>query len=244
MPDSGGRKRSHVSPTSLAQEQGKGDRIVGAVLLAGFCAFCAAAITWMIQAKLIWQILAGLAGGLGGFAVASCKPFWTAGSQASLAFRRATEEYDGPGRLGEAIQGALDQRKSFLAWRVASQAIVGALLGVAAGGLIFRRFAMPLVWLLGGALGAAAGTGLALAQWSATTVLTVLIVRTVGLPFGYAIIGGLSGAIFGMELWRRWWHVAWPNLGALALGIPMALLFALAGRERSRLKLERTRNGK
>jgi hypothetical protein len=198
----------------------------------------------MIEARLVWQILAGLAGALGGVAVASCKPLLRAGSQANLAFRRATEEYDGPGRLGEAIQEALDQPKSFLAWSVATQAIGYALLGMAAGVLVFRRDATPLAWLLGGALGAAAGAGLALTRWPATTVLTVLIVRSAGLPLGYAMIGGLSGAIFGMELWKRWWHVSWPNLGALALGVPMALLFALAGLERSRLKLERTRNGK
>jgi hypothetical protein len=103
---------------------------------------------------------------------------------------------------------------------------------------------VPLPWLLGALLGAAAGSVLGVLVWLVAKTLTVLIVRTAGLPLGYAIIGGLCGVIWGMELWKRWWHVPWPNAGAFALGVPMALLLALAGRERSRLKDERIRNAK
>jgi|SRR5208337_1242410 len=226
------------------REQGKGDRIVGAVLLGGFAAFCAAAVAWAMEVRPVGLVVAGLAGALAGVAVASCKPFWAAGLRASQAFRQATEEYDGPARHGEAIQRALAGQKDMLAWRVAVWAISGALIGAMLGGMFSKGLGQPLASLAGAVLGVAARTGLGLLVWLVSTASTVLIVRKAGLTLGGAIIGGLCGAIFGMELWRRWWHVSPPNLGALALGIPMALLFALAGRERSRLKLERTRNGK
>ncbi len=225
------QQRSGESLLSSAPEPGRGDRIVGALVLGVFYGFCAAAIAWGMEASPVRQVLAGLAGALVGVAVASLKPLWTAGSRASQAFRRATEEFDGPRWHGEAIQEALGGQGGMLALRVAIWAIAGGFLGAMAGGL-------P-----GMALGTAAGASLGLAAWSLITTLTVLIVRTAGLPLGGAIMGGLCGAIWGMELWKRWWHVPWPNIGALALGVPMALLFALVGRERRRLKRKRTKNG-
>jgi hypothetical protein len=92
--------------------------------------------------------------------------------------------------------------------------------------------------LAGAALGAAAGIVFELLVWS-VIASAVLIVREAGLTLGGAIIGGLFGALGGMVLWNKWWHVPWPNAGAFALGVPMALVFALAGWERSRLKRKR-----
>jgi hypothetical protein len=180
-----------------------------------------------MQVRPVGLVVAGLAGALAGVAVASCKPLWAANSRASQAFRQATEEYDGPARHGEAIQRALAGQMGMQAWRAAVWAIGGALIGGMVGG--------PA----GAVLGAAAGTAFALLEWFVTTAATVLIMRKAGLILGSAIIGGLGGAILGMGLWRRWWHVPWPNAGAFALGVPMALLFALRGWERSRLKRKR-----
>jgi hypothetical protein len=166
-------------------------------------------------------------------------PFWAAGSRASQAFRQASEEYDGPARHGEAIQRALAAQKGMLAWRAAGWAILGALIGAMLGGVFSKGLGQPLASLAGAVLGAAAGTVLALLVWSVTTTSTVLLMLKAGLPLEGAIIGGLGGAVWGMELWRRWWHVPWPNVGAFALGVPMAILLALVGWERSRLKRKR-----
>jgi hypothetical protein len=226
-------------PVSAAPEPTRGDRIAGAVLLGGFAAFCAAAVAWAMEVRPVGLVVAGLAGALVGVAVASCKPLWVAGMRASEAFRQATEEYDGPARHGEAIQRALAGQKGMLAWRVAGWAISWALIGAVLAGMFSKGLGQPLASLAGAVLGATAGIGLGLLLWSVTTASTVLIVRKAGLPLGGAIIGGLCGALWGMVLWERWWHVPWPNAGAFALGVPMALLFALAGWERSRLKRKR-----
>ncbi len=37
-----------------------------------------------------------------------------------------------------------------------------------------------------------------------------------------------------MEIWHRYWGVARPNIGALVVGIPMAVLFMLAGYSKSK----------
>jgi hypothetical protein len=227
------------SPVSAAPEPTRGDRIAGAVLLGGFAAFCAAALAWAMGVRPVGLVVAGLAGAVAGVAVASCKPFWAAGMRASQAVRQATEEYEGPARDGEAIQRALAGQKGMLAWRAAGWAISGALIGAVLGGMFSKGFGQPLARLAGAVLGAAAGTGLGLLVWSVMTASTVLIMRKAGLPLGGAIMGGLCGALWGMVLWNRWWHVPWPNAGAIALGVPMALLLALAGWERSRLKRKR-----
>lgn len=234
MLDLRGQDDGDDAPASPAPEPTRGDRIAGAVLLGGFVAFCAAAVAWMLEVGLVGLVLAGLAGALAGVAVGSCMPFYAAGSQASRAFRQATEEYDGPARHGDAIRRALVGQKEMLAVRMTFWAIWGALLGGMLGGMICRGAAGPLPMLWGVVLGVAAGTGLGLLVWPVLTVSSVLIVRTAGLPLGYAILGGLCGAILGMQLWSRWWHVPWPNVGALALGVPMALLMALVGWGRMR----------
>ncbi len=233
MRDLRGQDDGDDAPASLAPEPTRGDRIAGAVLLGGFVAVCAVAVAWMLEVGpvgLVFTGLAGvLAGALAGVAAVTYQPFGSAGSQA---FRQATEEYEGPGRHGDAIRRALVGQKGMLAVRMTFWAIWGALLG----GMLSRGVGGPLATLFCVVLGAAAGTGLGLLVWPVLTASTVLIVRTAGLPLGYAILAGLCGAIWGMELWRAWWHVPWPNVGALALGVPMALLMALVGWQRSRLK--------
>ena len=219
-----GEDHGHDSSVSPAPEPTKGDRIIRAVLCVGVYAFCAAAVAWAMEVRPVGLVVAGLAGALAGVAVACCKPLWAAGWRASQAFWQATEEYDGPARHNEAIQRALTESKGMVAWRVAVWAIFGAVIGAMIGGLA------------GAVLGAAAGTAFELLVWSVTTSAGVLIMRKAGLTLGGAIIGGLCGALWGMSLWNKWWHVPRPNAGAFALGVPMALLFALAGWERSRLK--------
>jgi hypothetical protein len=235
------REEDHGDDWSVwpAPEPTRGDRIIRAVLVGGVYAFCAAAVAWGMEVRPVGLVVAGLAGALVGLAVASCKPLWAAGMRASQALRQATEEYEGPGRDGEAMQRALAGQKGMLAWRAAGWAISWALIGAVLGGMFSKGLGQPLASVAGAVLGVAAGTGLGLLVWSVTIAATVLIVRKAGLILGGAIIGGLCGALWGMELWKRWWHVPWPNAGAFALGVPMALLFALAGWERSRLKRKR-----
>lgn len=236
MLDSRQHDRRDELPESPVSGPTRGDRIAAAALLGGFCALCAAAVAWMMEMTPAGMILFGLAGALAGAAIGSYRPLLAAGSASTQAFRQATEDFEGPARDGEAIRRALGGQRGLLAWRLASWAISGALVGALFGGMYSRRGGMPWAPMLGALLGVAVGIGLGLLIWTVTTASTVLLVRKTGLPVGYAILGGAIGAMWGMELWYRWWHIPWPNLGALALGLPMAVLVALLGRQRSRLK--------
>ena len=92
-------------------------------------------------------------------------------------------------------------------------------------------------WFAGGPVGSILGAAIGVVVYLVFNVLLVACfgaiwiegARTFGPAVNIACIGAVFGAVAGMEIWRRYWGVAWPNIGALVVGVPMAALFTLAG---------------
>jgi hypothetical protein len=220
------------------QSPTRADLLIGGLLVGAFGGFAGAALAWMTDAGTPWIVAWAVVACLLGIVLTWLT--WRVAVQPALALRWATEEPTAPRTLGEAIKGALRRQQGFLVFDAIFCGVLrGGVLGGLLGALLLSRWGTAsalLGALAAGVLGSAFLAILELLGDVASTALSITVVRKCGLPVGYAIIGALSGAAFGLVLWERWFHVDWSLTGTLAMGAPMALLFAALGWQRSRHK--------
>jgi len=211
-----------------------GDPFENVMLAAVTGAIFGALLAWEFDASVGWWILATIAGSAAMVALVlifmrSFRPL------PSESLRRMTEKPTAPETSREAVAAVIHEQRIYLGFH----AIRDGLLGTCCGGLI--AFTMSHGWdhrlayaVAAGVAGALIGMCLGWRLSAVPFATSVVLIRFLGLPLGYATIGAVCGALFGMELWHRWQGVRWSITGALAIGIPFALLFGLLGWHRLR----------
>ncbi|HET6572712.1 MAG TPA: hypothetical protein VFG68_03850 [Fimbriiglobus sp.] len=152
-------------------------------------------------------------------------------AQPYQAFRWATEKPTAPPNLGEAVQGAVRRQRGFLTFDAIIWGLSGGVVGAALGGRALAHMgesAVVVGAVVGGVVGLVLRAALHLLGAVEANAIVITLVRKLGLPGGSALIGALIGALLGFALWKSW-DLSWPLVGALVVGAPMALLFALMG---------------
>lgn len=211
-----------------------GDLFANMTLAALTGAIFGALLAWEFDASVGWWIVATIAGSaaMGVLVMAFMKSFRPLPSES---LRRATEKPTAPETSTEAVAELIREQRTYLG----IHALRIGLLGACSGGLVAftmypgsnYRLAYAVAAGVAGAL-----IGMGLGWWLSVVNLatSVVLIRFLGLPLGYATIGAMCGACFGMELWHRWQGVRWSITGALAIGIPFAILCGILGRQRRR----------
>jgi len=200
-------------------------------------------IAWGVNATVPWLLIAALSGSVVMVAAVSIllripNRYVPGASKQSETFFNVTEAPTAPQTTLEAIAQANREQQPVLQTIAIWEGLqMGALIGAL----------MAFVWrtwdgsnhslayaMVGAILGAAIG-GYIRWRWIGDSfALEVMLFRSLGLTAGYGVLGGVAGALFGMQLWYRWQEVRWSVTGALVVGIPFAILFAVLGFQRRR----------
>lgn len=211
-----------------------GDLFANVMLAAVTGTVFGALLAWEFDASIGSWILATIGGSaaMGVLVLAIVKSFRPLPSES---LRRMTEKPTAPETSTQAVAEVIHEQRAYLAFH----ALRNGPLGASTGGLVAftmfhgsdHRLAYAVAAGIAGAL-----IGMGLGWWlSAVNLATsVVLIRFLGLPLGYATIGAVCGALFGMELWHRWQGIRWSITGALAVGIPFAILLGILGWQRLR----------
>lgn len=224
-----------TSQPGPSAKEGPWDRLIMSLLCGLAGAFVGGAIAWATFADTAVIVRSAVVGFLAMAAfvwlmIGLSRPF---ARQPADAFTYATGP-DAPAELGEAVRGALQRQKGYTGLVSLKFVVYGLLIGggigwSATGGQGGAAW-IGALWgaLIGGVLGFVFGFLLE----SGLTAGSIVLVRKLGV-LGYAIQGAVCGALLGLVLWNRFGE-GWSPVGAAAIGLPMAVLFAFAGWQRRR----------